>query len=349
MSSGRSRVQALVAAAARCADPADELGRKARQELAISSGLSPASIGWALAECLETAPSLAELDALCASVTRARAVHVILPANVFVATHRAIALGLAASASVFVRPSRREPHFARLLAQATPGLFAIVPEISPQPGDVVWAYGGETSLAAVQAKLPTGALLHAQGPGFGFAIIEAAHASLGAAAALALDIAAFDQRGCLSPRGAVVVGDRPDALAFAALVAHALGELAERMPLGRLDDDERAEITRFRSAGAYAGTLLGAGPGWVLVPEDARAGTAPIGRNLHVSAAPSLDAALGRLDPTLITTLGVAGAESLAHATASALPRARVVPLGRMQRPAFDGPADRRGSELTKR
>jgi hypothetical protein len=343
MSDGLRRVRTLVAAAAKLADPSTELGRRTRARLADSTGLAPESIDWALCECLETSPSEAELGALVSSVTPAPAVHVILPANVFVAAHRAIALALAASARVHVRPSRREPHLTRLLAEAAPGLFDLIAELAAAPGDEVWAYGGDESLAAVRAALPASVKLHAQGPGFGVAIVDARHAADATAEALARDVALFEQRGCLSPRCALVLGDGASTRHFAVSFARAQARLAERIPPGRLDDAERAEIVRFRDAGLYAGNLLPAGPGWVFVSGDARPALAPVGRNLHFSPAASLEVALTALGPANVTSAGVAGPSELFAAVRRALPEARVSELGRMQCPAFDGPADRRG------
>jgi len=342
MNAGLSRVQALVTAAAELADAETELGRRARVELVRSTGLSAEGVDWALCHCLESAPSEAELAALVASVAPAPAVHVILPANVFVAAHRAIALALSASPRVCVRPSRREPHFARLLAAATPGAFELVTELGAAPGDHVWAYGGDASLGAVRALLPAGVTLHAQGPGFGLAIVDAEHVSPQAADALARDVAPFDQRGCLSPRAALILGDVADTRRFAALFAEAQARLAERLPLGRLDDAERADIVRFRDAGLYAGALEPAGPGWAFVATEARPALAPVGRNLHLSPAHDLAAAITALGPERITAVGVAGGSELFATVRRLLPEARVSELGRMQRPAFDGPADRR-------
>ncbi len=343
MSEGILRVRTLVAAAAQLAEPSTELGRRTRALLADSTGLTPEGIDWALRECLETTPSDAELSALAGSVLPVPAVHVILPANVFVAAHRAIALALAASPRVRVRPSRREPHLTRLLAETAPGLFDIVTELAAAPGDDVWAYGGDESLASVRAALPAGVRLHAQGPGFGVAIVDAQHVADGAAEALARDVALFEQRGCLSPRLALVLGEPASTRRFAALFAEAQARLAARIPPGRLDDAERADIVRFRDAGLYAGAAVPAGPGWVFVAGEARPALAPVGRNLHVSPAPSLEGALAALGPANVTSVGIAGPSELFASVRRALPQARVCELGQMQRPAFDGPADRRG------
>jgi hypothetical protein len=348
MNDGISRVRRLVAAAAELADAGTELGQRARALLGDSTALSPEGVDWALRACLEAAPSDAELTALARSVTPAPAVHVILPSNVFVAAHRAIALALAASPHVRVRPSRREPHFARLLASAAPGLFEIVTELRVSAKDHVWAYGGDESLAAVRAQLPADVTLHAQGPGFGLAVVDATAVSPSTAHALACDLMPFDQRGCLSPRAALILGDAALTRRFAALLADAQASLAERIPLGRLDAGEQADVVRFRDAGLYAGALVPAGPGWLFVAADARPALAPVGRNLHLSPVTDLVAALSALGRERITTVGIAGPSELFVEVSRALPEARISELGEMQRPALDGPADRRSARAAR-
>ncbi|HTQ03857.1 MAG TPA: acyl-CoA reductase [Polyangiaceae bacterium] len=341
---GVKRVRALVAAAARVADATSELGRRARRLLVESTGLSAENVAWGLEEALEIAPSDDDIHALSSSVTAARAAHVILPANVFVAAHRAIALGLAASARVFVRPSRREPVFARLLAEAAPGLFETVAALAPTPGDHVWAYGGDRSLDAVRAALPAGTVLHAQGPGYGLAVIHAGAVDDETAAALARDVAAFDQRGCLSPRAAVVLGTSDDARHFASLVADALAAREREVPLGRLDATELAEIRRFRDAAAYAGAFSSAGSGGVLVTDAVKLGAAPVGRFLTISAVTTLDGVLREVRRELVTAVGVAGTDDLGREVSMTFAEARVSRIGEMQRPRFDGAVDRRAA-----
>lgn len=335
-----ARVTALIAAARRLSDPADELGRSARHALAISTGLSAAGVEWAFRECLELSPSEDELAALLTSVRPAPAAHVILPANVFVAAHRAIALALAQSPRVSVRASRREPHFARLLAFAAPGSFRLVDEITPEAGDSVWVYGSGDTLNALWQSLPAGVVLHAGGPGHGAAVLGEEHADLAAARALARDVIAFDQRGCLSPRVAYFVGGLARAHAFAAALAAELADVGQRVPRGTLSQEEAAEATRFRDTLSYAGRLFPAGPGSVAVIDD-RTVLSPAGR--HLTLVVTRDP-LSRLAPIAsnVTALGLATSSALARALRQLLPKARVSALGAMQRPAFDGPADPR-------
>ena len=333
------RVEALLAAARVIADPTSDLGRRARPLLVESTGLSAENVELALTECLETAPSPDEIRTLVASVTPAPRAHVVLPANVFIAAHRAIALALASSPHVFVRPSRREPHFAALLAAAAPSLFVITPQIQPTPGDHVWAYGGDTSLDAIRASMPPGVHLHAQGPGYGVAVVDTAHIDVETATALAADLVPFDQRGCLSPRATLVEGTLAAAERFAELLAQALTAAAERVPRGRLDADELADARAFRDAHAYSGRVFAAGPGCVAA-SDQRWEPAPVGRHLLVTSSKDVIGTLQQRKGAL-TAIGVASADDQQRLERF-FPSARISRLGTMQRPAFDGPADRR-------
>ncbi len=338
------RVLTLVRAARRIADPADALGIEARRELPASTGLSAEGVELALEHSLELDPSPAELSALCQSVPNTAAAHVLLSANVFVAAHRAIALGLAASPRVEVRASRREPHMARLLAEGAPGLFRLSAELAPNPGDQLFAYGSDETLRELARTLPDGVVLHAHGAGFGLAIAEHGRSDPGRVAnKLALDIALFDQRGCLSPRALLVVGG--PAAPYARALARALAELESNVPRGRLDADELSAASRFRDAMLFAGEVAVAGQGHVSFAAGGALVIAPVGRNCHVL---SCTDPMPLLEPhtALLTSLGLDVGAALESRLRASLPGARLGPLGRMQAPPFDGPVDRRSSAL---
>ncbi len=336
------RLQKLVAAARRIANPDDVLGREARSTLPGVTGLSAEGVDLALAHCLETSPSAAELASLCSAVRPAPAVHVLLSANVFVTAHRAIALALAASERVFVRPSRREPQMTELLARGAPGLFTLVSELDPQPRDHVFAYGRDETLSALAESLPHGVLLHGHGDGFSIALAGSDADPTSVAEKLALDIALFDQRGCLSPRALLVVGR--EAKPFAQALASALEAFERRVPLGTLSPEERAAVTNFRDSMTFSAALLTAGSGFVSFEENAeRLLIAPVGRNCHVAGCAD-PLALLESQRAALTSVGLAGASALREPIAAALPGARLTAIGELQTPPLDGPVDRRGS-----
>lgn len=345
LSARLARVERLVEAARRVADPSDVLGRSAREALPGATGLSREGVEFALTRCLETRPTWSELRRLCEAAPPAPRVHVLLSANVFVAAHRAIALALASSPRVEVRASRREPAMARLLCDGSRGAFRLVEELTPSPGDHVWAYGTDRTLERVRGELPAGAVLHAHGAGLGVALIDTDEGTSKLALAarlLAEDVIAFDQRGCLSPRVALVTGSEPAARAFAESLAKELARLEHDVPRGELTSEELAEQTRYRDAMLYARQLTPAGKGSVgLDLEGGPLAVPPVGRNVQVMRVADPAGALAPLG-SRVTCVGIFGAAWPAERVAAFLPRARVAPLGKMQRPPLDGPVDLR-------
>lgn len=346
-SRARDRVRALVRAAERIADRDDPLGREARPLLVASTGLSVEGVELALAECLETHPSDDDIERLTSSVTQAPRAHVVLSASVFVAAHRAIALGLASSVSVFVKPSRRDPAMSHLLARAAPGLFHIVDRLDASAGDVVFAYGSDEALGAVRGGLPDGVRFEAHGAGIGVCVLELAPDAPNAelerlARAVTNDVVPFDQFGCLSPRVVLVLGSEVETQRFATSLARALSEAEVRVPRGRIPDDVAVAAARYRDAMTVAASVLPAGSGCVGVARDADVAVIPPpGRNIHVARVVDVGRTVELLRPW-VTVFGIAGSAALAAQLAALAPGARRVRPGFMQRPAFDGPVDLR-------
>ncbi len=344
LSARRARLEPLLESARTLKDPSTERGRAARARLVQSSGLSPEGVDFALGRCLESDPSERELEQLIRATPTAQVAHVLLSANVFVAAHRAIAIGLAASQTVQVRASRREPEMAELLLAGAPQSFELVKELAPHAGDRLWAYGSDETMDEVAVTLPPGVAFHGHGSGFGIGVID--RSASGDALAellpkLAEDIALFDQRGCLSPR-VVLVNAGPDAAcAIAEALARELEVLEARVPRGRLETTEAAEIAKYRDTASFAGQLFAAGQGFVSVGNDATWLLPPSGRNLHLLPCDDVQASLAALRP-MITSCAFAGDPALLGALRRALPGARHCRFGEMQRPPFDGPVDRR-------
>lgn len=329
------RVRSLCLGARRLADPSDPLGERARELLVASTGLSSQGVELALAHCLETEPSDDEVRALCESVGSAPRVHVLLSANVFVAAHRAIALGLASSSNVVVRASRREPEMAALLAEAAPGLFELTSELAPAPGDHVHAYGSDATLTELARTLPRGVILHGHGSGFAAALVEPPFSD-DLWDRLALDVVLFDQRGCLSPR--VVLTSSPSAPIVEGL-ARALERYEVAVPLGSQSREEAAQVANYRDTLTFSGNLRPAGRGFVSSSDELV--VPPVGRNVHVFSHPAPLERLAAFADKL-TSVGVAGPRELVEAASRALPACRVTEVGRIQSPPFDGPVDRR-------
>lgn len=343
----RARVRQLIAAAKRIADADDPFGVRARERLTEATSLSAEGVELGLSSCLEVAPRSDEVRALCESVASADRCHVLLASNVFVAAHRAIALALASSSRVEVRPSRRDPVLTELLHEASRGAFRIVDDLTPAPGDHVWAYGSDETLASLRGELPAGVVLHGHGAGYGVVVVglDDGHAEplRELARRIARDTIVFDQLGCLSPRVVFALGSAERVEELGRALADELTRAEGQVPRGALDESELGELIRYRDTMAYAAQVLPAGKGWVGVDSEGhRVLVPPPTRSLHVVRVDELDGLLGQLRPA-ITTASVAGSDALLHSVRELLPRARLCAPGHMQRPPFDGPVDRRG------
>ena len=314
-------------------------------DLAHASGLSPQGVELAFMRHLERDASDADLASLIAYAGDAESVLLILSANVFVAALRAIAIARAASSRVVVRPSRREPFFARaLIAAANDPSITLVEDAQVEDAreGELHVYGTDGTIARVQSLTRPGVRVRAHGSGMGVAWISARANLPDAAAALADDVIAFDQRGCLSPRIALVQGPQARADAFGHAVHRALDQAQRKIPRGDLDQDERAAASIYVATLQYAGRVYGSGNHVVGV------GTAgaplllpPPGRHVHVAAVRDARSAHTLLTPISRAIVAI-GTDDRSVVQDLVLPQARVSTLGEMQCPPLDGPVDRR-------
>lgn len=371
------RVAALARAAALLADPGSDLGSEARRSLPETTGLSSEMVAWALETSLG---SLTE-DALGDVVRRALAagaprrpvpprwVTVILAGNVFTACLRPVIFALALGARVVAKASSREDRFPRLLAAALaetdPGWTERF-EVVTFPGgtaeleaplfaasDTVVAYGSDETIQDLRSRVPATVRLLEHGHGVGTAFVAAEmlaseEAAAEAARGLALDVAAYDQRGCLSPVAVwVEQGGAVDAQAFAERLGGALDDIERRLPRGPLPSSVAAAQMQWRGVAAARGWLREGSGNAVSVLEDG--GTPPPPspgyRNVTVLPCPDLEtfaATVGRLGVHL-KAVGMAGGDDLPKRLAPLLPPPacpRISPVGTMQTPPLDAAAD---------
>ena len=164
---------------------------------------------------------------------------------------------------------------------------------------------------------------------------------------LAEDVVAFDQRGCLSPRIALVeegttrTSSRADA--FAEALHGELERFGIEIPRGPLPAEERAASDRYVATMTYAcRALVGTQHAIGIAPPGAPMVPCPASRHVHVAACTTEDDALALLEP-LARSIVAFGSDDEASARRLAPKWARVSALGRMQRPRLDGPVDLRG------
>lgn len=331
----RARVHALLAAAAKLRDPDDALGREARAALPAVTDLSAENVGRALALHLEDAPTEDLFEGFARDdEARAPTVHVVLSANVFVASLRALCLAAIRGDRVVALPSRREPLFTELLLRALgeTDYLRRGRELAPAAGDEVHAYGRDESLAQIAKQLPAGCELWRHGAGLG--VVACVDGRAVDAGALAEDVIAFDQRGCLSPRIVLV---RHHGRALAEALAASLQRRLAEVPLGEVDAAERAAASAYRGTIEAVGEVFGELGALVgFVDEGARFFAPSVPRAVHVLESASLPAFLQH-HARAVTC--IAGDDDEAKA---ALPLARRAEIGQMQRPPLDGPVDRR-------
>jgi hypothetical protein len=160
--------------------------------------------------------------------------------------------------------------------------------------DLTVAAGDDRTIASLAARARGRFIGHGHRISFavvGNEIATDAAARAAAAAALALDVAIWDQRGCLSPQLCFVEGDGATAEEFGAAVATALRPLAERLPPARLTDADRLAVRRFEDEAEWRGLAgeavqvfrVGAtGAGTVVVEPTTGLRPTPLQRSLRV-------------------------------------------------------------------
>lgn len=313
-------------------------------ELVRTTGLTPEGVELGF-ESLERDAAEDELRALVAGVRQAERVHVVLSANVFVAPMRAVALARAAADRVTVRPSPRDPALARALVEALgEDAVALVADrdVALVDRGEIHVYGRDETIAAVRSAARPGVVVRGHGAGLGVAVVTRAADLDRAAASLAPDVVAFDQRGCLSPRVAFVEGDDSRAVAFAGALHEQLRAWEARVPRGELTAQERADAARWCDTLAFVGRLWrGAAHAVAFLPSGAALAPPPAGRHVLVVGEPDLAAVAARIAP-IARFVVAAGSDDPERASAAVPSHARASVLGRMQRPPLDGPVDRR-------
>jgi hypothetical protein len=291
---------------------------------------------------------------------------VVLAGNVFTAAARAIVVPLLFGVPVVAKAAGDDVVFVRALAKALAlsdaklaRAFSHV-ELSSEhqertqllfeQADVVSVFGSDDTLNTIRAQLGATVSFIGHGHGLGAAFIghealqDEASARI-AADALAEDVAAYDQRGCMSPLVTWVSAGQPiSGQAFARFVFEALGALAKSWPRGPLPVAAAAAQLNFRGVAALRGTIL-EGDGFAVSYEGTAAlRVAPGYRNLQVLEVNGLAQLPEKLAPlgVHLKCLGIAGVADTAALVAS-LP-ARVAPrvclVGTMQTPKLDALQD---------
>ncbi len=365
-------------------DPGSAWRRELEAKLPAATGFAPETlreglarglVGWngaALQRLLQR--ELAGADAQ--GGTRARSVSgfettsVVLAGSLPMPTLHALVAPLLLLSPVLAKPASRDRVSAELVAGslaevdaelgACVGLATIaggdeVAMAALLEADCVVAYGDDATVASLAARTAAPRRFVAHGHRLSVAALgpEATRgdALRRNAGALALDVALWDQLGCLSPIAVYVVGDEAAAERVAEELARALAAAALRWPRGHVDvasasrfAHERDEARLRAASGSSVALREGPESVWCVVREaDARPRSAPLHRFVRVhpvADTPALSAALGPLRRHL-AAVAIAGFGTQQMALARglvALGASRVCAPGAMQAPPFDWP-----------
>jgi hypothetical protein len=240
-------VDVVSRAAERLADPTDRFGRLAASALQTSGGwteqeaadlLESSAAGWT-AEALwrvlrgelddpavlDSPQAVPGRQGLRRRAVGSPVLFLVLSGNVPGIAVTAVIRALLVRSAVLCKLPKDEPDlvglFARALHEEAPDLAASIaatwwPADSPGAAASEWTkrsgkvvvYGGDAAVRAVRDSTPTHIQVIEYGPRLGIACLGA-DASDADLAALARDVCAYDQAGCVSPRLVYVLGDFP--------------------------------------------------------------------------------------------------------------------------------------------
>ncbi len=287
----------------------------------------------------------------------------VMAGSVYPAVAESVILCLLAKSPCLLKLPSRDPAFALMLCAALAGederLGRALAAVSWPAWDhqmhaaafgaaeTVIAYGGAEAMAAVRALVPPAVRLITHGPKLSLAVIPAADAQPAAVAeAVAADVAAYDQQGCVSPHTIYVTGSLDSATAFGERVAAALAAREREQPRGMLTPSAAVAIRQARGAAEFRpGAAVFASSGstaWTVIvdPEPAFA-VSCLNRLVYIKPIVSLAALPAALAPVApyLQTAGAGGDDAFRLAVAEVcgpLGVARVCPLGQMQQPPAD-------------
>jgi hypothetical protein len=364
-----ARIAALVRTCRTLADDRSAQGAAARRELPRTTGLSREMVDWGLRQtCGQLTATLLRRQlsrgvTVTATAVSPRLVTLVLAGNVFTAGLPPILLALLHGSALVIKASQQERGFPRrflaALRTADPRLarsvrLLTVPgedaslDIAFRESDLVVGFGSDSTMAALRHRVPPPTSLreHGHGIGVGYvsrALLRDTRTAKRAATALALDVAAYDQRGCLSPQTVWVENGGPiEIRGFAALLAGALGECERKLPRGQLPPRAAAEQVQWRGVAAATGEIWDGGRFAVAYRGRRELSPTPGWRNIELCDCHGPAEMISEVLPLgrHLKAIGVGGDQELFQEVAKLLPASlcpRLSRLGAMQRvPLFD-------------
>lgn len=326
------------------------------------TGLAPQTLQASIDELLSglDPDTLDATPAARSDVARPEVTLVILAASVPALAAQPLMPLLTRGSAVLFKPSSREPDSARLLVEALAEIdpqaaaaVSLIPDLRLGTSDPGWtdagldrivAYGDDDTVDLVADHFDSAAIdteVTLQGHGWSAVYLAAEAVTNQVLAAVARDVALFDQRGCLCPQ--VVLTSAPAAAVVEGL-GEALAQIAADVPaspeatiLGALRQLRDATVAGGR---AVSEQPLSTGLAVEAAPRQPVTGT-PGGRSVQIYGEVSLANAVDLLEPVThrLQSLAVAVPEDRqrrTHTAFSSLGIGRIVRPGELHSPGFD-------------
>lgn len=216
-------------------------------------------------------------------------VFVNLAGNVFSACVRPIVIASLLGTRVLLRASSRAQAFPKAFADALEFPVEVVEfEKSDErayakagrEADVVELFGSDETLDSILANTgKMNARVIRRGTGIGVVDWNMEGPPDRELDALAQDVIAFDQRGCLSPR-VVVAPESVDLTKAAQQLARAIDSLNTRFPRAPFDEHTKAESSAWLATGDALGVVVRGESCAMVIDDDDALGLGPTGRHL---------------------------------------------------------------------
>ncbi|MBN4054215.1 hypothetical protein JYT87_00735 [Nitrospira defluvii] len=283
----------------------------------------------------------------------------ILPGNVTGLSVTSLICGLLAKSANIAKVSREEVLFPVLFART---LHDIWPEMAGSIGISAWdneaetltetllqkadlavVYGSDETIATIREKIPatTSAVFYGHRLSLGMVARESIGKDI--ADQIAIDIALYDQNGCLSPHLYYVEsGGDTSPQTFAQWVAQSLCAISLRLPKGEVLANQAVQIQQLRESLPLRGGTVFQSPfglDWtVLYDVQPEFNVSPLSRTVWIKPVQDLSGVGPYLDPyrKSIQAIGVALPE---ERQADLIPKiarmgaCRICPIGKMQTP----------------
>ncbi len=287
----------------------------------------------------------------------------ILPGNVLGVSIISLLCGLLVKSANLLRVSQTEIVFTTLFAES---LQEISPEIAQNIAILIWdkkeesitktafqksnfviAYGNDKSITAIQTLVPAGVPRLFHGHKLSFGLIARENISKDLAKKVAMDVAHYDQQGCLSPHVFYVEsGGTSTPIDFAKQVAESLQTLSKQLPKGACDDATSSQIQQLRGTLPLlkGGVVLKStdNTDWTVLYDPSPTFTAsPLSRCIWIKSISDLSEIPSLFVPLkkIIQGIGIAIPKDRADdiiENISKIGGCRICPIGEMQRPPLN-------------